>query len=412
MFKLFNKDLKLFFADKRSVLLTFLLPIILISLFALAFGGIGKSDSKVKPVKLLVADMDKSATSKKIITKLDSLKGLSLSFADIDKSRELILKGKYPGALIFHKGFEDSMGDSKDSKVELIYDKAREMEIGMLQPVLISGIMSSIGRKTVKKHVNKYLKKNYPDIDKILIDKILGDVENEEGNKKDAIPSFKMDSAIKKTSIVGDKKNRKSNLGLVHAVAGTAIMMLLFSVAGLGTSILEEKESGTIKRLLFSPISGSTILYGKMLLTFFIAVLQLTVMFLFAWLAFGLDIFVNVPALVLMILATAFAISSFGIFLAAVSKTRRQANSLSTLIILIMSAIGGSMMPLFIMPAIMQKVAVFSVNYWGIEGFYDIFWRKLPVSDILPKVFVLMGIGIFMTLLSIRLFRKNVLSLV
>lgn len=44
-----------------------------------------------------------------------------------------------------------------------------------------------------------------------------------------------------------------------------------------------------------------------------------------------------------------------------------QARGLSTLIILIMSAIGGSMIPLFLMPAIMKKIAVFSVNYWGIQ---------------------------------------------
>ena len=77
-----------------------------------------------------------------------------------------------------------------------------------------------------------------------------------------------------------------------------------------------------------------------------------------------------------------------------------------------MSAIGGSMIPLFIMPAIMKKIAMFSVNYWGIQGFYDIFWRDLPTIEVLPRVFVLLGIGIVMTLISLRLFRKNVVKLV
>ncbi len=60
----------------------------------------------------------------------------------------------------------------------------------------------------------------------------------------------------------------------------------------------------------------------------------------------------------------------------------------------------------------MKKIAVFSVNYWGIQGFYDIFWRALPLTDILLRVFVLVGIGIVMSLISVRLFRKNVVELV
>ena len=94
----------------------------------------------------------------------------------------------------------------------------------------------------------------------------------------------------------------------------------------------------------------------------------------------------------------------------AISKTRQQLQGLSTIIIMLMSAIGGSMIPLFIMPAIMQKIAVISVNYWGIQGFYDIFWRNLPLIDILPKIMVLLGIGIVMTIISTQLFKRNILT--
>jgi linearmycin/streptolysin S transport system permease protein len=124
-----------------------------------------------------------------------------------------------------------------------------------------------------------------------------------------------------------------------------------------------------------------------------------------------LNIFVDVPSLIVMILSTAFACGSFGIFIASIAKTRKQVESFSTLIILIMSAIGGSMVPIFIMPTIMQKIAVFSVNYWGIQGFYDIFWRHLPISDVLIRVAVLIGIGLFMMLISIKNFKKNILSI-
>ncbi|MGP8214609.1 MAG: hypothetical protein ACLQQ4_03500 [Bacteroidia bacterium] len=78
-----------------------------------------------------------------------------------------------------------------------------------------------------------------------------------------------------------------------------------------------------------------------------------------------------------------------------------------------MSAIGGSMVPSFLMPQWMQSVGHASINYWSIQGFYDIFSRQLPVTDpsFLQKVGVLTAIGFVLSFLSFRLFRKNVTSM-
>jgi ABC-2 type transport system permease protein len=399
MFKLFKKDLILFFHDQRSVILTFLLPVILISLFAFAYGSIGAYDGRSEPVKLLVTDLDQTRSSKEIIYKIDSLEDIKIIVSDSIKSKELVIKGKYACALIIYKGFQDSLEAGNTTPVELVYDKSREMEIGILQQKLISTLMSSTNEAMIKKNIEKYLQELFPDDENDISDEIFGAVIKNDKNKK----------AIKWTPIVGIKNDTK--LGLIQAVAGTAILMLLFSVAGVGTSILEEKENGTINRLLYSPLKGSTILYSKMLFAFFISILQLTAMFIFAWLILNMDMSVNIPGLILMIIATSFAVSSLGIFLAAVAKTRQQAQNLSTIIILVMSAIGGSMIPLFIMPSILQKIALLSVNYWGIQGFYDVFWRTLPLKAILPKILILLSIGIIMTLASIQLFKKRIMKL-
>jgi len=348
---------------------------------------------------LLVADFDQTRSSKEIIYKIDSLEDIRIIVSDSINSKELVIKGKYACALLIYKGFQDSLESGNGTPVELVYDRSREMEIGILQQNLMSILMSSTGEIIVKKSIAKYLQEQFPAIDQSTRDNIL----------KNAIKKDYNTIAIKWTSVVGEKNDTK--LGLIQAVAGTAILMLLFSVAGVGTSILEEKENGTINRLLYSPLKGSTILYGKMIFAFFISIIQLTAMFLFAWLIFRMDLSVNIPGLILMIIATSFAVSSLGIFLAAIAKTRQQAQNLSTIIILIMSAIGGSMIPLFIMPSILQKIALLSVNYWGIQGFYDIFWRGLPLEEILPKILILMSIGIFMTLASVQLFKKRIMKL-
>jgi ABC-2 type transport system permease protein len=141
MFKLFKKDLILFMNDQRSVILTFLLPVILITLFAFAYGSFGAYDGRSEPVKLLVTDLDQTKFSKEIIYKIDSLEDIEVIVSDSLKSKELVIKGKYACALIIFKGFQDSLEYGDATQIELVYDRSREMEIGILQQNLISILM-------------------------------------------------------------------------------------------------------------------------------------------------------------------------------------------------------------------------------------------------------------------------------
>lgn len=404
---IFKKDLKLYFSDKKAVLLTFLMPILLITLFAFAFGG-AKGSSESKPIELLVADIDNTSDSKSVIANLDSLSGITLIPKEVNEASDLVLKGKYVAVLIFDKGFQDSIMAGNSLPMELKYDAAREIEMGMLQGVLMQELMGAVGKKMIKSKMSTYFDTNYANMNPATRTKIFDDMDSDNigmGSSMNSSMDLKMTSVVKEDS-------KKGNLGLIQAVAGTAIMMLLFSIAAIGGGLLDEKEAGTLKRLLYSPLKPTDILFGKMATAVVISILQLIVMFVYSWLVFDLPIFTDIPSLVLMILATAFAVSSFGMFLVAIAKSRQQLQGLSTIIIMIMSAIGGSMIPLFIMPAFMQKIAVVSVNYWGIQGFFDIFWRGLPLIDILPKMGVLMLIGTGMMLISIHMFKKNVLRLV
>jgi ABC-type multidrug transport system permease subunit len=215
--------------------------------------------------------------------------------------------------------------------------------------------------------------------------------------------------------IFGKMDNSEENhlVSLVHSVAGISVMMLLFSVAGIGGSLLDEKQEGVLKKLLCSPIPPDYILLGKLVFAIIISIIQLSIMFIYAWLIFGLDIMHHLPSLILIILTMAFACSGFGIVLASFAKTRQQVQGFSSIIVLIMSGIGGSMIPFFAMPEILQKIAVFTVNYWGIQGIYDIFWKLVPFTDItfLSRVFVLLCIGSFLNFIALLMFRRNILNI-
>ncbi|HEY4800591.1 MAG TPA: ABC transporter permease [Bacteroidia bacterium] len=428
MFKITRNDLKLFIADKRALLLTFLLPIALITLFALAFGGVG-GNNESRPYDLLLSDQDNTKESADAITILDSVKTLHLIKQPLAAAQDQVKKGKQTAVLVLHKGFSDSIRSGRKLPMELQYDAAKEMEIGMLQQSLIPNLFRMTGAQGMKHRLmNEVSEKDtaavqtwFDSIGKLISSKqeAKNKIEVQQNHalpKKDAATEEKngwdnMMSGIEMTKLVAAKEDNTP--GLVQAVAGTAVMMLLFSVTAMGASLLTEKEEGTLKKLLCSPLHPNQILLGKMLSANIISVFQLSVMMIYAWLAFKLNLFLNIPSLIVLILATAFACSSFGLLLASVAKSRQQVQGLSTLIILTMSAVGGSMIPTFIMPEWMQKISVISVNYWSIQGFFDIFWRQLAFTDgtFLMRIAVLFSIGGLLTFISLRLFKKNLLKL-
>jgi ABC-2 type transport system permease protein len=92
--------------------------------------------------------------------------------------------------------------------------------------------------------------------------------------------------------------------------------------------------------------------------------------------------------------STAFAVGAFGLLLASVCHTRAQLGALSTLVILVMSSVGGSMFPRFLMPEAMQKAGLLTINAWAIDGFTKVFWRDEPISHLWPQVLVLLTVGV------------------
>jgi ABC-2 type transport system permease protein len=400
MFIILKKELQAFFKDKRALMLGILMPIILITVFSLAFGGLG-GKGKDHKIQLLVCDEDKTDLSKEMIGGLDSIESLAIFTTTTDSALNLVKRGRYSAALIFHKGFTDSVKAVKHLPWELKYDATRSIEMGMVQQSLLQNLYGKIS-----KMMNEKLIMNNPAMQFEGMANIIAiQMKNFESNSKEINKLMQLkNSPLQKVP---------DNQGVVQALAGTAVMMLLFSLTAMGARLIEEKENGTLKRLLSSPLKTTDILAGKMLSSMIFAICQLFIMMIFSSLAFGLVLLPNLVPATILIIATAFACASFGMFIASIIKTREQAQGVSTLATLIMSAIGGSMVPSFLMPQWMQNVGHASINYWAIQGFFDIFIRQLQITDFvfLGRVAVLIGIGATLSFFSLILFRNNATSM-
>ena len=107
-----------------------------------------------------------------------------------------------------------------------------------------------------------------------------------------------------------------------------------------------------------------------------------------------------------MTLATASAAGAFGLVLATAARTRAQLSGISTIVILVMSAVGGSMFPRFLMPEKIQKVGLVTLNAWALDGFLKVFWREEPLLKLWPQVAVLLGASLVLFAIARRVARR------
>jgi len=179
--------------------------------------------------------------------------------------------------------------------------------------------------------------------------------------------------------------------GINQSSPGMMAMFATFSMIGGAALLIQERQSGTLRRLLVMPIHKGSIILGKLLGILFTGLVQMALLIGVA------AIFFNVPwgnsplALAVIVLAFALAITSLSMMMAALTKTLAQANALGTIIVLSIASLGGAWWPLDIVPDWMQLVGRFSPISWAMDGFQDIITRGLGLTAVLPEAAVLLA---------------------
>ena len=162
--------------------------------------------------------------------------------------------------------------------------------------------------------------------------------------------------------------------GASHAFSAMAVMMLLFNLVAFAGTLLEERAEGTLDRLRLTPQAGRAVLLGKLLVTMLLAIVQLVLLFAFGALAFKVPVVEHLPALAAASLTWAFAASALGLLFATACRTRKQMEGLSTLVILVMSAVGGAWFPREILPEWFQTAGLVTPVAWAMDAFHGILW--------------------------------------
>ena len=188
-------------------------------------------------------------------------------------------------------------------------------------------------------------------------------------------------------------------------VPGYAVMFILFSTMFAAASLLIEREAGTLRKLKTLPITKFSVISGKMLANFLVALLQSAVLFIAGHFIFKMWLGRDLPALIVTIVLTSFAATGLGMLMASFIKTRAQATGVVTLLVLAMSALGGSWWPLYIEPVWMQQVAKGTLTAWAMSGFNQLLVYGQNFGSIITPLIVLACIGVGGVLIATQRFR-------
>ncbi len=193
--------------------------------------------------------------------------------------------------------------------------------------------------------------------------------------------------------------------GIDNTVPGYALMFALFAVTAGAGSILQEKESGTFKRLLIAPLPPFVLLGGKLLAQFIQTLVQLTVLFALGALLFKINLGPSIPALALVIIGTSFAATGLGMILVSFVRSQRQLRPVTTLVVLAFSALGGSWWPISIEPTWMREVSRITLNSWAMEAFNGLMIFDKTFVQVLPYIAALFVYGLICFGIAWRTFR-------
>jgi len=432
------------YRDRMAMLLTFALPCVMFTVFAMIFGS-GSGTAKPGKLKVIVLDQDETRSSVRLLDSLKAMENLEVTLvvntitdnsrpqsqsttADSDgilrdarlQAAMSVRSGKASAAVILPDGLEASMaqfGQADRPAIELIYDPANPLAEQMLAGVLQASAFTSSPDVLMENGLEQFrtmggpfsaLQETAASAFKTLLSNEQNADQTEAGNTP-APKGFSMTDGIVRIEshsardVVRIDETGTSNITsakmISYYAAGISVMFVMFSMSGAASSLLEHEERGTLERLLSGRMTIIHLLLSHWFFYVGLGVVQISLMFVFASVVFRLDLW-HVETLAgagIMALVSSMASAAFVMMIATLCRSRKQLEGLSSIVILIMSAIGGSMMPRFIMPEFVIKLSSVAFNAWAMDGFLKVFWYNTPdksiVVSILREVSIILGMA-------------------
>jgi len=419
-----RKDLRLFFTDRRAVLLTFAAPIAIASFIGSITQNAGRSTERAR-ISVAIVDEDGSTISKTIVTDVQKDENLTAVTTTAADARERVRRGTSSVALILPRGFGENAGRSlfrpaatqARPQLDVLFDPSRTAEVGMVRGIFTEHAMQAVsqemfsgstGRQSIQETLNALDSSSMPADTKARLRTMLAGILAFQ-QAAPAAPQgstsgvFSMPYTVHEEAVTA-RANVTYN-AYAHSVAGMAIQFLLFAMANHGIEILTERQRGIWKRLRSAPVSRYLILAGKAASGALISLTSLLISFAFAMLVFGVRIEGSVVGFAAICVACSVMAATLGVLVATIGNSPATARGLTTFGILMMVMLGGAWVPMFLFPAWLQRVTFVIPIRWAIDGLDAMTWRGVGLSGAIAPTMMLLGFAAAFATIAVARFR-------
>jgi ABC-2 type transport system permease protein len=426
---LVRKDLKLFFNDRKAVVVGVLVPIVLASFFGYLFGG-QQGNAETSKVPVLVIDQDASDTSRSLVTQLANDKNLDVKPSTPDAAREAVRKGKATAAIVIPKDFGKQAGHALFTgagkpELGLLYDPSHNVELGMIKGILSGAVMQAVSKemfngRSGREVVNESLAQveNNPQIPaedrKALRDLLAGVKElNEQQDREGASGQGRGQGVLSggltmpfetHEEAITSGQNVEYN-GYAHSFGGMGIQFILFMGLDVGIALLMLRQTGLWQRLRAAPLSRTMLLGSRTVSASLMAGFILLVLFAFARVVFGVHIRGSFAGFVGVCAAFSLMTAAFGLMVAALGGTVEATRGYSIMATLFMVMLGGAWVPTFVFPKWLQRLTVVIPTRWAMDGLDGMTWRGLGFSSAVAPIGVLLLFTLLFGVVAVTRFR-------
>ena len=372
------KDLKLRLRDRSAIIIGIIAPLVLAFVFNAIFGGAGDPAAGLD-LRFGMVDLDGSQVSRAFSDVLESVEAegiLTLDpYPDQAAAEAAIDDGDIDAFYLIDEGFGQAVITNSSPTIQVI---------GNIDAPTSTNIASSIaeqyssGIEATQLALATTAGLSGSQVTPELIASLQGD------------PS----SAAFSYALVDESAQTRQLDATTYYAAGMAVFFLFFTVQYGVLGLLEEERDGTLVRLMAAPMQRATIVAGKAILSFTLGVISMGVLIGATSLDFlmGADWGAPLGVAALVIAGILAAVGVMGL-VASFARTAEGANSLGSIVAVILGMLGGAFFPLGSGDDFLSKLSYITPHAWFLRGLGELA-GDAPWTNALPSAGAMLLIAV------------------
>jgi ABC-2 type transport system permease protein len=405
------KDLQVLFRERGLLAIIIGLPLVMSVLSSYVNQQMNASNEGVTFPVILV-NQDNDLYGKQIETILKGIDVLDITYLDSPEEAEnQVRDSKVLAAIILPSDLTEAVDSYTPSQVEVVIDPTQQEFASIITaimnevvgPVALQG-ESSYAIRTLFSEIPAYQQADPATKNAVAMQTF--------GVQMAQVQQLQDDPwvSLEARTIAGEDVVILPDNMFSLFVPGFVVMFAFFIVGAMSAELLQERQQGSLRRLMAAPIPPWTIIIAKMLAYIGLVLVQVLIIFGVASLIFQMPLGESLPALLLVSLALGLASTSMGVMLASLARTDKQADSIGMLLGFVLAALGGCMVigspvPLYNQGGAVQIISRLTPHAHALMAYGKLLNEGAGVVQILPQVGILLAFSAAFFVIAVWRFR-------